>query len=462
MRIRIFIVSLFFLLPVFVFAQTRPHTAELIDSMVNALPKIPDSKGSKGVLLGTIGMAYSEQNDFAKAIEYYNKALKIFGRLDDENNIARINGNIGSAYLSMAEDTATETAQTKETRNANLHRAVDYLSRSVSLSKDNGYVDVVNIFHKDLSEALRQLNYNEAMANAKHNKGKSEQEVSTANYVKIANVETRRDEELKSKQAELDKIQSANKDIARWLYIIGIVVLVVVFGSMFYTYSKQKANTKLISQEKKKAEDLLLNILPEQVADELKDKGMVHAQQYDNVTVIITDFVSFTTVAERFSAKQLVGELHACFKAFDGMLDKYNIEKIKTVGDAYLAVAGLPVSNPMHAANAVSVAIMMRDFMLYRKTQLGDATFDMRIGVHTGSVVAGIVGMKKFAYDIWGDTVNLAARMEQNCDPGKINISQSTYDLVKDKFHCEYRGEIVAKNKGKLKMYFAVEKLREI
>jgi len=239
-------------------------------------------------------------------------------------------------------------------------------------------------------------------------------------------------------------------------------VLVVVFGSMFYTYSKQKANTKLISQEKKKAEDLLLNILPEQVADELKDKGMVHAQQYDNVTVIITDFVSFTTVAERFSAKQLVGELHACFKAFDGMLDKYNIEKIKTVGDAYLAVAGLPVSNPMHAANAVSVAIMMRDFMLYRKTQLGDATFDMRIGVHTGSVVAGIVGMKKFAYDIWGDTVNLAARMEQNCDPGKINISQSTYDLVKDKFHCEYRGEIVAKNKGKLKMYFAVEKLREI
>ena len=460
MCLKNFFALAFVLFPVIMFAQVKQGTS-LIDSMVKQLPKVPDSKVDKAVLLGNIGIAYNEQDNSSKALEYYFKALKIFDKLGNENGLARINGNIGSAYLSMAIDTTTEGKLSKEAKTVNLHKAVDYLNRSIAISKDNGYLDVMNTFYKDLSEALRLLNYNEALANAKQNDTK-DAEVNNDNQVKIANIATRRDEELKNKQAEIDRIQSANKDREQWYYIIGIGILVVVFGSMFWTYRKQKANTIIISEEKKKAEDLLLNILPEQVADELKEKGMVHAQQYDNVTVIITDFVSFTSVAERFSPKQLVGELHACFKAFDGMLDKYHIEKIKTVGDAYLAVAGVPVSNPLHANNAVAVAIMMRDFMLYRKTQLGDATFDMRIGVHTGSVVAGIVGVKKFAYDIWGDTVNLAARMEQNGEPGKVNISQSTYDLVKDKFHCEYRGEIVAKNKGKLKMYFAVEKLREV
>jgi adenylate cyclase len=446
MCLKNFFALAFVLFPVIMFAQVKQGTS-LIDSMVKQLPKVPDSKVDKAVLLGNIGIAYNEQDNSSKALEYYFKALKIFDKLGNENGLARINGNIGSAYLSMAIDTTTEGKLSKEAKTVNLHKAVDYLNRSIAISKDNGYLDVMNTFYKDLSEALRLLNYNEALANAKQNDTK-DAEVNNDNQVKIANIATRRDEELKNKQAEIDRIQSANKDREQWYYIIGIGILVVVFGSMFWTYRKQKANTIIISEEKKKAEDLLLNILPEQVADELKEKGMVHAQQYDNVTVIITDFVSFTSVAERFSPKQLVGELHACFKAFDGMLDKYHIEKIKTVGDAYLAVAGVPVSNPLHANNAVAVAIMMRDFMLYRKTQLGDATFDMRIGVHTGSVVAGIVGVKKFAYDIWGDTVNLAARMEQNGEPGKVNISQSTYDLVKDKFHCEYRGEIVARIRG--------------
>jgi class 3 adenylate cyclase len=170
--------------------------------------------------------------------------------------------------------------------------------------------------------------------------------------------------------------------------------------------------------------------------------------------VLFTDFVRFTQVSERLSPKELVNELHVCLKAFDGIISKHNIEKIKTIGDAYLAVCGLPKADPKHAENIVNAAKEIRAFMKERHAQFGDKTFQIRLGIHSGSVVAGIVGIKKFAYDIWGDTVNTAARMEQNSEAGKINISHTTYELVKDKFTCEYRGEIEAKNKGALKMYF--------
>ena len=197
-----------------------------------------------------------------------------------------------------------------------------------------------------------------------------------------------------------------------------------------------------------------MNILPEEVAEELKEKGSAEAKAFDEVTVMFTDFKGFTTIAERLTPQQLVNELHNCFKAFDEIMGRYGIEKIKTVGDAYLAVAGLPSPAADHAEKMVHAALEIRDFMLQRKQLLGENTFEVRIGVHSGNVVAGIVGVTKFAYDIWGDTVNTAARMEQNSEPGKINISESTYAHVKDKFQCAYRGQIEAKNKGALKMYF--------
>jgi adenylate cyclase len=214
---------------------------------------------------------------------------------------------------------------------------------------------------------------------------------------------------------------------------------------------QQKA---VVEREKQRSDELLLNILPEEVAEELKAKGTTTAKHFDNVTVLFTDFVNFTQAGERMSPQGLVDELHTCFKAFDEITGKYNIEKIKTVGDAYLAVCGLPTADPNHAENIVRAAIEINAFMQDRAAKLGANTFQVRIGVHSGSVVAGIVGVKKFAYDIWGDTVNTAARMEQSSEAGKINISQSTYELVRDKFSCEYRGEIDAKGKGMLKMYY--------
>jgi class 3 adenylate cyclase/ketosteroid isomerase-like protein len=211
--------------------------------------------------------------------------------------------------------------------------------------------------------------------------------------------------------------------------------------------------TRLLNQEKKRSEDLLLNILPEQVAEELKAKGSAEAKLFSNVTVLFTDFKNFTQVSELLSPAELVAELNACFTAFDNLLGKYRIEKIKTVGDAYLAVAGLPQPYEGHAEEMVALALDIRAFIRERHARLGDHSFDIRIGIHSGEVVAGIVGVRKFAYDVWGDTVNTAARMEQNCPPGEINISASTHALVHDRFRCTPRGEITAKNKGALAMY---------
>jgi class 3 adenylate cyclase len=215
----------------------------------------------------------------------------------------------------------------------------------------------------------------------------------------------------------------------------------------------QEKELNFEKKERELTQTLLLNILPAEVAEELKAKGSAEARLYDDVTVLFTDFVGFTTASERMSPQQLVDELHTCFSAFDDICVKHGVEKIKTVGDAYLAISGLPSSNPNHASDMLQVAIEIRDYMARRFAEHHQA-FQIRIGMHSGSVVAGIVGVRKFAYDIWGDTVNTAARMEQNSEAGKINISEATYVLVSEKFPCLYRGEIEAKNKGKLKMYF--------
>jgi len=240
-----------------------------------------------------------------------------------------------------------------------------------------------------------------------------------------------------------------------WVFmLVSITFLLVAVFSILRNYKNQKKTNKLLSIEKKRSEDLLLNILPTEVADELKDKGSAEAKHFDHVTVMFTDFVNFTQASEKMNPQQLIDELHACFKAFDEIIGKYNIEKIKTIGDAYLAVSGLPVADPLHAEHVVGAALEINDFMSHRIRHINEETFSLRIGIHTGSVVAGIVGVMKFSYDIWGDAVNIAARMEQNSEPGKINISQTTYDLIKDKYNCAYRGEIEAKNKGKMGMYF--------
>lgn len=218
----------------------------------------------------------------------------------------------------------------------------------------------------------------------------------------------------------------------------------------------------LIAKEKKRSDELLLNILPEEVAEELKAKGSADAKQFDEVTVLFTDFKDFTQLSEKLIPKDLVAEINACFSAFDLIMQKHGIEKIKTIGDAYMAVGGLPTINNSHATDVVNAALDIQAFMHDHKTQkqaVGEPFFEVRIGIHTGPVVAGIVGIKKFQYDIWGDTVNTASRMESSAEEGKVNISGTTYERVKNTFACTYRGKIQAKGKGEIDMYFVEGKM---
>lgn len=213
--------------------------------------------------------------------------------------------------------------------------------------------------------------------------------------------------------------------------------------------------------QRQRSDELLLNILPAETAEELKNTGKAKAKLISEVTVIFADIQDFTHLSETMSPSDLVKEINECFSAFDKIMGKYNVEKIKTIGDSYMAAGGLPIPNQTHARDVVNAGLEIQEYLTtYKKRKIanGESPFEMRIGIHTGPVVAGIVGIKKFAYDIWGDTVNLASRMESSGEIGKVNISEATYNYVKEEFKCTYRGKIEAKNKGIIDMYF-VERL---
>ena len=220
---------------------------------------------------------------------------------------------------------------------------------------------------------------------------------------------------------------------------------------------KVKERTIEIAEEKEKSDNLLLNILPSSTAEELKQNGFASTKVYEKVSVLFTDIESFTSLAEQMSPDELVQNLDLCFKAFDEIVDKNGLEKIKTIGDAYMCAGGVPIANDSNPKDAIIAAIEMRDFMdKWNKKMLaeGKKPWNVRFGIHTGDVIAGVVGKNKFAYDIWGDTVNIASRMETNGEVGKINISESTYRFVQDEFDILHRGKIATKGKGEINMYF--------
>jgi class 3 adenylate cyclase len=242
----------------------------------------------------------------------------------------------------------------------------------------------------------------------------------------------------------------ASEQRLRNIFLIAFIFVVLFAGLFLYQRNKIKAG-------KIRSDELLLNILPGEVAEELKTKGSTSAKHFESVTVMFTDFKNFTQISEKLSPQELVSEIDTCFKAFDQIIGKYNIEKIKTIGDSYMCAGGLPVSTTTHSKDVVSAALEIQHFIrqhVEQRKSEGKEPFEVRIGIHTGPIVAGIVGLKKFAYDIWGDTVNTASRMESSGEIGKVNISETTYELVKDQFACTYRGKIHVKNKGELDMYF--------
>lgn len=270
----------------------------------------------------------------------------------------------------------------------------------------------------------------------------------------------------KIKQLEIQRQAQRNRNLFFLVGGLGLLLLVIGFVTVQLRSKNSRIrrqnvvileNQKVIESEKEKSEKLLLNILPPTVAAELKENGASRPRHYPEVTVFFSDFAGFTHIAEKLSPEELVQTLDRIFLEFDVIAERYQMMRIKTIGDAYLAVAGMPGPDGDHAVHAAGAALDIRDFMRRFSDEMeaaGKPRWDVRIGLHVGPVVAGVVGIKKFAYDIWGDTVNTAARMESSGAPGQVNVSGDFYALIRDRFRCTHRGALPAKNKGEMDMYF--------
>lgn len=284
-----------------------------------------------------------------------------------------------------------------------------------------------------------------------------------------ANEITLLNKENEISELNLKKVKARNQFLF-WLALLSLVILYMVYRGLRYAKKTNKLLVKQnneierqrdeIDHERKRSDKLLLNILPEETAFELKEKGSATPRHYEQVSVLFTDFVGFTNIAEKLTPQELVLELDKCFLEFDTIIDRYHLEKIKTIGDAYMCAGGIPAPNTTNPEDIVKAGLEIKRFMNKLKEEkeaVGEKFWELRIGIHSGSVVAGVVGKNKFAYDIWGDAVNTASRMESSGVPGKVNISGKTYELIKDQFECTYRGKVKAKNKGEIDMYI-VEK----
>lgn len=275
-----------------------------------------------------------------------------------------------------------------------------------------------------------------------------------------------RDMVMVQQKAELDKaaaeIRLRNSQRNLLLVLAGFgLLLIAALLHRYYSIRQHNAvlaeKNRIIEEERKRSEELLLNILPVTVANELKEKGSAVAKHYEEATVLFADFKGFSSISKQLSPEKLVADLDFAFTNFDKIITRYGLEKIKTIGDAYMCAGGLPGKDSAHPANVVQAAIEIQHFLKswnQEKTRLGEPVFEARIGIHTGPLVAGVVGSKKFAYDIWGDTVNVAARMESSSEAGKVNISDTTFEQVKNRFNCHYRGKVPAKNVGEVEMYY--------
>ena len=415
-----------------------------------------------------LGNYYLNQKELALALASYFRCLRILETHHLYQFQCLLTCRIGLVYKEISEMAQLPLPDSliPAGREANRDKALGYLTRGLEINRirplqpiklremltQYGALLMIKGQYQQAAEAYRQASQlGDTVAKA-------------ANGERVARMESEQAMKIKDKDIQIANLDLSRKKNQSWILMGGVGLMALVLGLVYRGLRQQKRSNTLLAKEKrhteaekKRSDDLLLNILPEEVANELKEKGTSKARHFDEVSVLFTDFVNFTEASEQLSPTELVTELHTCFSAFDNIIGRHGLEKIKTIGDAYMAVSGLPIADINHAGKCVSAALEIRDYIAQRSQEGG--RFQIRIGINSGPVVAGIVGIKKFAYDIWGDTVNTAARMEQHGEAGQVNISASTYLLVRNDFVCNPRGKISAKHKGEIEMYFVQTKV---
>jgi adenylate cyclase len=393
-------------------------------------------------------MIYAENGDKIAAEENINQAVRI---LEEYKEYAPI-----SVYLAFMSSIFLD--------NGDQPTALEYADRSLNLAKRYGIKDQISQSNLLLSRIHEMIgNTPKALEFYKNYILYRDSVNNIAAVHEMANLRT--DYEVSQKQVEVDLLEKEATIISlqskrQQSILYGVLALLASVGMIaFITFKRYRfeRETKLIIEaEKNRSEGLLLNILPAEIVEELKQGGSVKAHRFNSATVLFTDFKSFTSLAESISPEQLVESIDHYFKKFDEITTNFGLEKIKTIGDSYMCAGGIPIESENHAIRIVKAGKAMMDFT--KESKPAHITqFEMRIGIHTGPIVAGIVGIKKWQYDIWGDTVNIASRMETNSVEGRINLSETTYNLIKEEFECEYRGTIDVKNRGVWKMYFLKE-----
>ncbi len=389
-----------------------------------------------------IGRVYTRQQEFEKAIKTLTEAFDYAQKLDTKLDMAQSLVGLAQTYYAKGD---IKTAIT------DYKKSLEYsIPMNTTMEIKDAYQGLTDAYakNKDFSSAFKYQNLLLAIKDTIYNVT-TDKKLGTLQFTF----------DLERKESQIDLLNKnkliQQQEINRQKFVrnsfIGGFAIVLLFAAVFF---KQRNK---ISKGKKISDELLLNILPEETAEELKETGTAKAKSFEKVSVLFTDFKNFTQASEKLTPEELVAEINHCYCEFDRIVTRHGIEKIKTIGDSYMCAGGLPVANDTHPFDVINAGLEMAEFIEITKQQKmaeGKPAFDLRIGIHTGPVVAGIVGIKKFSYDIWGDTVNTASRMESSGAIGKVNISGSTYELVKDKYICTPRGKLEAKNKGLVEMYF--------
>jgi len=417
--------------------------------------QLDDTPGQANVFIN-LGDAHKHIGNYQLALQYLRQAETICTQLDDKLGLMEVYNTMGDTYSRAG----------RQDKSLELVRKYYKIARDIN---DNKYIqgalkDFAEVYAK-MGEYAKAYDYRVQYDEFRYKN--LNEKISSEFAKKEAFFEDdKRKQQIERQQTalQLQEAQIAKSRIRQYALFGGAFALLILVALLLNRNRlRARANRELaakneaIEQERRRADELLTNILPAATAAELKANAVVEPVQYESVTVMFTDFKGFTKIAEQVAPGELIAELDECFRLFDKIVLQFGLEKIKTIGDAYMCAGGLPKPNETHPADVVRAAIEMQQrlkALMDEKQAEGKPAFEMRIGIHTGPVVAGVVGSHKFAYDIWGDTVNTAARLEQGSEPHKINISETTYQQVKDRFRCTYRGRLAAKHKGDIAMYF--------